>query len=455
MSSRREFLGAAAALTTKAMIKPAMAIETAGRLSNGLEGLLVYSIEERDHFTFRIFPEEVLATADTLDIPGIVTGMVGFTRGNPMMFTEYQEFRETFPLRRDPGIPIITLGSQTIPVDRWLQPEYWIGGIDKNDTRSRTYRLSPDSPGGIDALIGYMAERDVVRIKGKTLEGNPRIAYVYENAFVETHPTEFNRPGLFYFPDDLRVTAGNSSLIVRQGGYEDMKIHDFPVRYYGKDYNDMVERVGQAKVDAVVDGLWNVWNMARGGVSGLVLIDFDYENAFNYFGLGLFYPEFLQKQDSSALRHIAEHESLHEVVNTKGLRTPELKQLFAKYQGRDRYDDSAGFTEKWVDAKDVLTENAKRAFLYFIPESNYFNLGKGGHTDLVYEEFITSFLHTLMYPDLFRDRLAEHTPEEQREIVSCYKETIGAIRQTQNPTFVGRFYSTGIEKLCNRFERVL
>ncbi len=131
-----------------------------------------------------------------------------------------------------------------------------------------------------------------------------------------------------------------------------------------------------------------------------------------------FYANTFLQESVAELEVIAEHESLHILVDRLELTADrDLRKLFADLKGFDAISAerfqlvSRG---RMVSGADRNPER-ESVFFEFIKESNFFPGMKGGHPEDNLDEFCVSFLHTLMYPDLLEIHL-NHMSDSWSEI---------------------------------------
>lgn len=113
----------------------------------------------------------------------------------------------------------------------------------------------------------------------------------------------------------------------------------------------------------------------------------------------------IEAESAQSLRLTVEHEALHRVTSANGWEaSPEVRGAFAELKGYDGADLAEVMAEGGVTFGDFDQNDNNKLFFAFINGKNFFK-DNGGHSHASTAEFITSFVHTLTYPDLLRERL--------------------------------------------------
>ena len=136
-----------------------------------------------------------------------------------------------------------------------------------------------------------------------------------------------------------------------------------------------------------------------------------------------FYNSAFAREPMEELTAIAEHESLHILVEQLRLADRlEIRELFADMKG---YDDLSHERLELVTfgrtpARAGENRDEHALFFAFISEKNFLKGMKGGHPHTDPDEFCTSFLHSLMYIERFRDALSQllKSPDSQHRSLS-------------------------------------
>ena len=164
-----------------------------------------------------------------------------------------------------------------------------------------------------------------------------------------------------------------------------------------------------------------------------------------------FYVNTFLQESVAELAVIARHEALHILVDRLELTADrDLRELFADLKG---YGSLSAERFQLVSRGRMVSgaeqnPNKKSVIFEFIKESNFFPGMKGGHPEDNLDEFCVSFLHTLMYPDLFEfhlnhmsDSWNEIGPDTARqEIIQTYTRLIKILQNVSGFYFpAGRF----------------
>lgn len=121
-----------------------------------------------------------------------------------------------------------------------------------------------------------------------------------------------------------------------------------------------------------------------------------------------FYINALEKEPIAELKTMAEHETLHVLVDRMGfVKRCTVRELFADLKGYDIFSSERFMlVMKGISPADGGSRGATdQKFFAFIDERNFLEGMKGGHSSRSMEEFCTSFLHSLMYRDRLRENL--------------------------------------------------
>lgn len=179
-------------------------------------------------------------------------------------------------------------------------------------------------------------------------------------------------------------------------------------RYSGNDPEQFEIRDFETRVRAIAEGVGAVESiMGQELVTSVNLLDYDgIYNALTCDGRNeiWFYTDIFWKESPEELRTIAEHETLHILVDQGRLtKNTDLRELFADLRGMDDLSmDRFALITTGVFPSGARRSDSKtpdHILFAFINEMNFFKGKKGGHSRDSLEEFCVSFLHTLMYPD--------------------------------------------------------
>ncbi|MCK9274118.1 MAG: hypothetical protein M0P57_03415 [Syntrophales bacterium] len=202
------------------------------------------------------------------------------------------------------------------------------------------------------------------------------------------------------------------------------------------------------RLESISDGINSV-ERAFGSklVTRVHVVDYNIRNAVTCEGESeiWFYRRTFREETLDELKTIAEHETLHLLVDRHG---------FAKQTGvLEHYADLRGFDtlsyERFIlitrgivlrETADNQAEN--KIFFSFINERNFIKGRKGGHSHQNPDEFCTSFLHSLMYIENLEDNLngpstleSRTKPrylakEEKQKILYDYIKTIEVLKES-------------------------
>ncbi len=194
-----------------------------------------------------------------------------------------------------------------------------------------------------------------------------------------------------------------------QGGY------NAPVfRYAGSDLNRFLADLkdADARLRAIESGIGRVEK-----TFGLDLVDYvnivpyrGPDNALTLRGKSQvwFYIDALRSQSVAELRSMAEHETLHILVDRLGYtHAGPLKQWYADLMGYGLFSRERFFFTTTGRMPDPAhrPSPAVQPFFSFINEKNFIPGMSGGHSSDNLDEFSASFLHSLLYLDLLKTNL--------------------------------------------------
>jgi hypothetical protein len=209
----------------------------------------------------------------------------------------------------------------------------------------------------------------------------------------------------------LSIDDGHTrqALTIHQKGYQCIPHAQgaAPVfRYAGADLDHFLTGLGdlEARMEVIASGIRRVEQ-----TFGLELVDFvnilPYTGPVNALTLKdrsqiWFYADTFRTQPLSELRGMAQHETLHILVDRLGYtRRTALRELFADLLGyglfsMERFSIVTTGAAPRGALRSQLSENL---FFAFINEKNFIPGMTGGHSADTLDEFTTSFLHSLLY----------------------------------------------------------
>jgi hypothetical protein len=228
---------------------------------------------------------------------------------------------------------------------------------------------------------------------------------------------------------------------------------EIPFRYQGTTltHHFPVEGELRQRLIAVSEGIRSVENRFEVDlVSRVNLLDYEeIHNAVTCKGEKeiWFYLKALREEPLDELRTIAEHETLHLLVDLKGFADEgELREHFADLKGFGMFS----YERFMLITRGILREgqqslNKDAIFFAFLSERNFLEGMKGGHAHHNPDEFCTSFLHSLMFleqltPNLDRPlALQNHrkphllTPKEKQNVLKDYIKTLDILARSVSP----------------------
>lgn len=157
-----------------------------------------------------------------------------------------------------------------------------------------------------------------------------------------------------------------------------------------------------------------------------------------------FYGNAFLRESLAELTAIAEHESLHILVDQLRLTDRlEVRELFSDLKGYEALSQerlelvATGRTP----ARPGRDRNGDALFFAFISENNFMKGMRGGHAQTDPEEFCTSFLHSLMHIERFGEALSQRlkrpdssprylSVDEKNAVVGDYLRTLDVVAQT-------------------------
>lgn len=205
----------------------------------------------------------------------------------------------------------------------------------------------------------------------------------------------------------------------------------------------------RARLAAIAEGIKQVEDTFRVDlVHHVQLIDMNGKNnALTYNGLSTvwFYVDTVMGTSIKELRRMASHEALHQLVYRMRLayRAP-IRRFFADLWGLDDFS-VARFqmvTTGWFDSQSADLPPSGGLFFAFINEKNFLNGMHGGHSQDNIDEFLVSFINSLLHIDRLGHNLQSpvqlvgadapyHLKEDDRSrLLKLYKQSIDLLLQT-------------------------
>jgi len=158
-----------------------------------------------------------------------------------------------------------------------------------------------------------------------------------------------------------------------------------------------------------------------------------------------FYANALREEPLDELKTMAEHETLHLVVDRHGFANDsELREHFADLKGFGlfSYERFVLMTKGVISDQTEPNPGEASNFFAFVDERNFLKGMKGGHSRENLEEFCTSFLHSLMSverlwgnldrPLTLKGGQRAHllTQDEKREVLRDYLTTLEILKRS-------------------------
>jgi hypothetical protein len=205
----------------------------------------------------------------------------------------------------------------------------------------------------------------------------------------------------------------------------------------------------RARLAAIAEGIKQVEDTFRVDlVQNVQLIDMNGKNnALTYDGLSTvwFYIDTVMGTSIKELRRMGSHEALHQLVYRTRLayRSP-IRRFFADLWGLDDFS-VARFqvvTTGWFDSQSAYLPPSGGLFFSFINEKNFLNGMHGGHSQDNIDEFLVSFIHSLLHIDRLGHNLrfpvklvGADTPyrlkeDDRNKLLRLYKQSINLLMQT-------------------------
>jgi hypothetical protein len=225
------------------------------------------------------------------------------------------------------------------------------------------------------------------------------------------------------------------------------------IRYLGDGFDSLERQMPdyQERIDVIIEGVAEVEKTFQTRVVRKInMVDYDgIHNALTSVGYKdiWFFIETFKKEPVSELKTIARHEALHLLVDKYDFtKSGQIREIFAELKGYDQLSLERFFLVTQGKSPNPFESREKRHYFFdFVNEKNFLPGSKGGHSQDNLDEFCTSFLHSLMFPELIGTNL--HSPleiganrpplrlntDEQAKILTFYQRMIASFT-----TVIGR-----------------
>ncbi|MDD5205750.1 MAG: hypothetical protein PHS17_10030 [Desulfobacterales bacterium] len=262
------------------------------------------------------------------------------------------------------------------------------------------------------------------------------------------------------FRISVETGEDSCSLPIRQKGYDtfhqssdsrDQGENPIEFQYLDERLGTHMERSDfQDRLKAVADGINSVEKAFGSRLVARVKI-LDYEKVQNAVTCEentdiWFYIKTFLSEPLDELRTIAEHETLHILVDQKRLaKDLNVRELFSDLRGYDSLSrERFALITRGAAPDNPGATIPYKHFFAFIDEKNFLEGMKGGHSSQNVDEFCTSFLHSLMFVDRLKNNLerplkmdgeGRHLsfikPKKKEKILNTYIRTIEALLSAQ------------------------
>jgi hypothetical protein len=352
------------------------------------------------------FTQKDLHSAEKLEIPGHVCGVVLFCDGEIEAKVAGREMNR-ITKNKD--------GTFSLKYFRTLKPEELsLSVVDKTYYQEMISRKENSSGGHPYILGGYSF---FPRITGDAISSKRHF-----DITIEREGERLTIP----------VLQSASQLIHTVEGEVEGRTRKIAFRYIGTRLQELQEEedFGE-RLNAVAEGVFSVEQHFNADLVRYINI-VDYAGIHNAVTLDgqndiWFYVKTFLEEPTEELQTISQHETLHIYVNQKKL--PSVQAL------RGIFSDLNGFDLLSIERFSIMTSGVtpqrqgkgnQEIFFDFINEKNFLKGMKGGHSHDNVEEFLTSFLHTLMYSDRLEENL--HLP------LSLYSHNTGTRSRVLTPS---------------------
>ncbi len=285
------------------------------------------------------------------------------------------------------------------------------------------------------------------------------------------------------FTIDLAGGGAHLSVQVRQlspqllstAGSEGAAAQGLEFSYLGNDAERFQSEASGAgaRLAAIEAGIRHIEQMiGETLVSGIHVIDFKGRNnalTRNGFNEIWIYSQTFWNESPAELRTMIEHETLHLLADRcRFAQNGALRELFADLRGLESLSKErfSLITMGILPATAARKPSRDNNLLAFVNEMNFFKGMKGGHSRDNLDEFLASFLHTLVFiqdleravhaPVLFPDRFTRHlSPVERKCLLDDYVRAIYALKAAlEEHSNVDRFLKDCLEHAARLQERL-
>ncbi len=279
------------------------------------------------------------------------------------------------------------------------------------------------------------------------------------------------------FPIDILRNGGKLEVTVHQNGYVELPLKEVDsdekacrIRYLG-DRFDSLERLipdFQDRIDAITEGVAEVEKAFKTRLVRKVnVVDCEgIHNALTRAGHDdiWFFVETFKNEPVSELKTIARHEVLHLLVDKYHLtKSTGIREIFADLKGYDELSFERFFLVTQGKTKNRFDKNDNNHLLFsFVNEKHFLPGSKGGHSQDNLDEFCTSFMHSLMFPELISknldqpieigsDRSSVHLDSNQKsEVLTYYRrmiESFMALTAPEKGDYIGTYLATTLARV--------
>lgn len=370
--------------------------------------------------------------SETFSIPGYISGIVVVGK---------------------PGLSVKVAGKPMSPVDPGTDGEFSLGYYG---------RINPAQMLRSDKNETNRLAEPAIYKEGKRQESKPKVYSYFPLVPADT----INKKSNFL----VEISSGKSSphqLHFSHSGVVDQDLSGSERKYHfqyagfkKKELATGIKGMDERRM-AISDGIAAVESYFKINLVNRVnFINYDgIYNAVTYLNQDdiWFYINILKDEPLEELTVIAQHETLHILVDKLNLTSnTNIRKIFADLKGFhdfsiERYQVvSRGHTPS--DARMQTGEDG--AFFEFISERNYLNNMKGGHPQGNLDEFCTSFLHTLMYPERFEANLKKGgslhiTDKQTREMI--LDRYISMLKEVRKALMTDAASNTDFQMVSNQF----
>jgi hypothetical protein len=376
--------------------------------ASGLDGLLALKIYRVNNgkMNARTFSRDALRQSGSISIPGYVSGIV---------------------VVGEQGLSVRVAGKPMSPVKPDAAGEFslgYYGSIDPSqmirpsDDRILSNQYASDSKPEVYSYFPL--------VPADTIHGESEFIIEISSGQSSPHQLKLSHKGLI----ERHVPSSRNTYQYRYTGFTGDPAEEI------KDLED--------RCQAIAAGIAAVESYAGVDLINTVnIINYDdIHNAVTYLNHNdiWFYINTLKNEPIDELTVIAQHEALHILVDKLNLTSnSHIRKLYADLKGFD----PSSMERLQVVSQGTTPRNARLdkgrqgVFFEFISERNFFNGMKGGHPQENLDEFCTSFLHTVMHPELLQGNLMAQggslkiqDAETREMILSTYIQMLNEVRET-------------------------